>query len=81
MCEGDANTRFFHTTTINRRRRNKIISLTYEVGNQIKDPNLLMKPSEGTLEASSPHHMSHLATKAVAMMTLHWSYLITGGHP
>lgn len=38
MCEGDANTRFFHTSTINRRSRNMIQSSTNEVGNQIKDP-------------------------------------------
>lgn len=41
LYEGDANTRLFHTTTINRRRQNRILSLTYEAGNQIKDPKLI----------------------------------------
>lgn len=33
LCQGDANTKFFRTTTLNIRRRNRILRLTNEVGN------------------------------------------------
>lgn len=35
LTQGDANTKFFHTTTLNRRRRNKILSLQKEDGSWI----------------------------------------------
>lgn len=38
LNDGDANTRFFHTTTLNRRRRNKIIVLQKEEGDWTYDP-------------------------------------------
>ncbi|XP_075099921.1 uncharacterized protein LOC142176378 [Nicotiana tabacum] len=39
LSEGDANTKFFHISILNRRRRNRIISLEDEVGTNIQDPN------------------------------------------
>ncbi|XP_075111507.1 uncharacterized protein LOC142181829 [Nicotiana tabacum] len=47
LCEGDANTRFFHTTTLNRRKRNRILSLTDKVGNQITEPKLIRETTRG----------------------------------
>ncbi|KAK4717557.1 hypothetical protein R3W88_015895 [Solanum pinnatisectum] len=38
LSQGDANTKFFHTTTINRRRKNKINNLLGDTGNTIFDP-------------------------------------------
>lgn len=38
LNDGDANTRFFHTTTIKRRRRNKIIALSDSMGNWSFNP-------------------------------------------
>lgn len=38
LSEGDANKTFFHISTVNRRRRNRILSLKDEVGNTIQDP-------------------------------------------
>lgn len=38
LTGGDANTRFFHISTINRRRRNRISSLKDEAGNDITNP-------------------------------------------
>nr|XP_016455892.1 PREDICTED: uncharacterized protein LOC107779905 [Nicotiana tabacum] len=37
LNEGDASTRFFHTSTLNRRRRNRILSLKEENGNWLHD--------------------------------------------
>lgn len=37
LMEGDANTKFFHTSTLNRRRRNKILALQNEAGEWIDD--------------------------------------------
>ncbi|KAG5621920.1 hypothetical protein H5410_007138 [Solanum commersonii] len=37
LNEGDANTKFFHTSTLNRRRRNKILSLRTDSGSWIYD--------------------------------------------
>nr|XP_016433782.1 PREDICTED: uncharacterized protein LOC107760269 [Nicotiana tabacum] len=37
LMEGDANTKFFHTSTLNRRRRNKINALQGDVGNWIEN--------------------------------------------
>lgn len=37
--DGDANTRFFHTSTIKRRRRNKIIALADSAGNWFFEKN------------------------------------------
>lgn len=39
LSNGDANTRFFHTFTLNRKRRNKILSLKDEAGNWQHDPH------------------------------------------
>lgn len=33
LNEGDANTKFFHTTTIDRRRKNRILGLNDSIGN------------------------------------------------
>ncbi|CAL1356637.1 unnamed protein product [Linum trigynum] len=38
---GDQNSRFFHSSTLSRRKRNKIISLRNEAGEWITDPDLL----------------------------------------
>ncbi|XP_019224694.1 PREDICTED: uncharacterized protein LOC109206328 [Nicotiana attenuata] len=37
LNDGDASTRFFHTSTLNRRRRNRILSLKEDNGNWITD--------------------------------------------
>jgi len=39
LNEGDANTRFFHTTTLNRRRRNRIVNVLSEEGKWIYNQN------------------------------------------
>ncbi|KAK4708343.1 hypothetical protein R3W88_029268 [Solanum pinnatisectum] len=41
LIEGDANTSFFHTSTINRRRRNRITFIKDGVGNLLKDQDQL----------------------------------------
>lgn len=42
LNEGDSNTRFFHTTTLNRRRRNQIIALENNNGTWVYDlPSLI----------------------------------------
>lgn len=41
LKHGDANTSFFHTTTIKCRRSNSILSLRDKVGNWISSPNLI----------------------------------------
>ncbi|XP_075096369.1 uncharacterized protein LOC142174468 [Nicotiana tabacum] len=38
LIEGDANTKFFYISTLNKRRRNMIMSLKDEVGNNIQNP-------------------------------------------
>lgn len=39
LREGDANTKFFHQSTMHRRRRNKVVSLKNSQGNWIENPN------------------------------------------
>ncbi|XP_019252770.1 PREDICTED: uncharacterized protein LOC109231566 [Nicotiana attenuata] len=39
LSDGDANTGFFHTSTLNRRRRNRILSLKDEHGNWKHEPH------------------------------------------
>ncbi|XP_061350094.1 uncharacterized protein LOC133295304 [Gastrolobium bilobum] len=39
---GDRNTKFFHSATVSRRRRNRIDALQNDVGDWIADPSLLM---------------------------------------
>ncbi|XP_050121457.1 uncharacterized protein LOC126599164 [Malus sylvestris] len=39
LREGDANTKFFHQSTLHRRRRNKVVSLKNSNGNWIENPN------------------------------------------
>lgn len=39
LCKGDANTKIFYTSTLNRRRRNMILSLKSEVCNLILEPH------------------------------------------
>jgi len=43
LNEGDANTKFFHTSTLNRRRRNKILSLQLDDDSWIYDQNLIIQ--------------------------------------
>ncbi|KAM1621462.1 hypothetical protein ACFXTN_018310 [Malus domestica] len=38
LKEGDANTKFFHQSTLQRRRRNKVVSLKDNNGNWVKNP-------------------------------------------
>ncbi|KAB2600004.1 hypothetical protein D8674_010275 [Pyrus ussuriensis x Pyrus communis] len=42
LREGDANTRFFHSSTIQRRRRNKIVKLRAENGNWVEKMNVVL---------------------------------------
>ncbi|KAB2630796.1 hypothetical protein D8674_008315 [Pyrus ussuriensis x Pyrus communis] len=39
LREGDANTQFFHSSTLQRRRRNKIVKLRDENGNWVENPS------------------------------------------
>ncbi|XP_068328277.1 uncharacterized protein [Pyrus communis] len=39
LREGDANTQFFHSSTLQRRRRNKIVKLRAENGNWVENPS------------------------------------------
>lgn len=41
LNEGDANTRFFHASTLNRRKRNRINFLKDEVGHTYEDPKTI----------------------------------------
>ncbi|XP_070005472.1 uncharacterized protein [Nicotiana sylvestris] len=66
LSQGDANTKFFHTITLNRRRRNKILNLTDEVGNQITNPKLIKEATRDyfkniftTSHTSSTHKRGH----------------------
>lgn len=62
IIHGDANTRFFHTSTINRKRRNKICSHENDMGQTLQDKDDI-----------SAHVQSHFST--LFFTSLHQSLL------
>ncbi|XP_070673151.1 uncharacterized protein [Malus domestica] len=59
LREGDANTKFFHNSTLHRRRRNQLIKIKDENGNWVEHPcrvrklALLMQVSEDEIKAAA----------------------------
>ncbi|CAN6702186.1 unnamed protein product [Malus baccata var. baccata] len=43
LCEGDANTQFFHHSTLQRRQRNKVFTIKDEEGNWVENPYRVCK--------------------------------------
>ncbi|KAM1989819.1 hypothetical protein ACFX15_031136 [Malus domestica] len=43
LRDGDANTKFFHNSTLQRRRRNQIIKIKDELGNWVEQPGRVRK--------------------------------------
>lgn len=56
LTDGDANTKFFHTSTLNRRRRKRILSPKDDTGNWQHDQQDSNTPSLSILAPSTPLH-------------------------